>query len=401
MDIHSELHPSHRAAPRPSRRAKPRSRLTDKVFESLFSRILVYTILFEDNEEDLGFLALREDDRVFSIGGAGCGVASMLASAPSHIDVVDFNQKHLAVTALKVAAARSMRSYAEFHELFGRGRHGRPRETIQRLVENLPPALARFWAAGWKMFEKDFYAHGLYTKNLNLVRPFWPITPEYLKALNKKPSGERGREMFELLTQSMRSKVLAALIRSPLSILAAGINYTQRERNLRAVGSTDVVDGVIAYASRLAQTDLEENWIAWHVATGRFNHERPGALPLYLRPGFHERSVGSPTEVRYWHTTLLDKLNEAAQGGETWTHFCMSDVVDWVSDETRVMLFEAVYRAAKPGARVVCRTVEDTTIVDELGMGDRFRLVEPHSTRASQKERSCLYKRVNCYEVVK
>lgn len=378
---------------------RSRPRLADRLFGSLFSRILVYTILFEDNEKDLEFLDLGEGSRVFTIGGAGCGVASMLAYSPSRIDVVDFNRKHLAVTALKVNAARGITSYEEFHELLGYGRHPRPRETVERLTRELPPYLARFWESGWRMFQKDFYSHGLYTKNLNIVRPFWPITPEYLKSLNAKPAEERGREVFELLSRTMQGRVLGALIRSPLSILAAGINYTQRERNLRAVGSDDVVDGVIEFASRLAQTDLEQNWIAWHIATGSFNHDQPTALPLYLRPHYHERSLGSATDVHYSHSTLLDRLNCASE--DSWTHFCLSDVIDWISDEERAALLAAVVRAAQPGAKVICRTVEDRAIVDELEVNERFHLVEPHSTEASRSERSCLYRRVNCYEVVK
>lgn len=375
-------------------------RFQDRIFEALFSRMLVYTILFEDNERDLAFLSLGRGDRVFSVAGAGCGVAAMLGDAPSSIDVVDFNAKHLAITALKVEAARQLPSYEEFHMLFGRGNHPRARSVVQRLTRVLPTRLTRFWRSAWKMFEDDFHSHGLYTKNLDLVRRVWPITPAFLKQLNGKPPRDRAREMFDLLSHAMKdSRVLAALIRSPLSILAAGINYTQRERNLRAVGSTDVVDGVIEYATRVVQTDLEDNWIAWHIATGRFNHEREQCLPLFLRREQHARALGSPTDVRYVHDTLFSVLRRAAD--DSWSHFCLSDVLDWISDSARGPLLRDVYRTAKPGARVICRTVEDATIVGELGLAHKFRLIEPFSTEASRVERSCLYRRVNCYEVVK
>ncbi len=371
----------------------------DRAFASLFSRILVYTILFEDNERDLEFLDLGAGDRVLTIGGAGCGVAAMMGYRPAAIDVVDFNQKHLAVTALKVSAAVHLDSYDDLHQLLGRGRHPRAKAIIGALSLHMPSEQAAFWRRGWRMFKDDFYAHGLYTRNLNIVRPFWPVTIELLRSLNDKPKEERAVEMRALLSQTMKRPLLGALIRSPLSILAAGINYTQRERNLRAVGSTDVVDGVIDYATRVVQTDIERNWIGWHIATGSFNHDEPECLPLYLRPAFHERALGSRTEVRYWHDTILRRLADAAE--ETWSHFCLSDVPDWIDDESRVALFREIYRAAKPGARVIARTVEDSTIVDGLGCADRFRLVEPHSSLASAEERSRLYRRVNCYEIVK
>ncbi|MEX2571694.1 MAG: DUF3419 family protein [Gemmatimonadota bacterium] len=378
---------------------RTRPLFADRLYEAIFSRILVYTILFEDNEPDLAFLSLSEGDRVLSIGGAGCGIAAMLADSPARIDVVDINAKHLAITGLKVSAARSLAPYEELHDLFATGRHSRPQAIVARLSHGLPPALRHFWVDGWKLFQDDFYSHGLYTRNLNIVRRFWPITPDYLKQLNKLAPEQRASEVATLLSDCLRrNKLLAALIRSPLSILAAGINYTQRERNLRAVGADDVVDGVIDYASRLAHTDIEENWIAWHIATGRFNAERPLALPVYLRPQTHERSLGSSTSVHFWRTSLLARLQR--EPTERWTHFCLSDVVDWLSDGDRTALLMAIHRAAAPGARVVCRTVEDSTIIDELGLSSRFRLVEPESTEASRVERSRLYRRVNFYEVL-
>lgn len=371
----------------------------DELFAAVFSRTLVYTILFEDLERDLEFLALGPGDRVLTVAGAGCGVASLVAEGPARVDVVDFNAKHLAVTALKVNALRRLASYDELYALFARGRHPRPRAVVEQLADGLPAPLQRFWKSGWRMFQDDFYAHGFSTKNLSWMRRFWPITPELLKALNRKPRGERGPIVFDMLKTSLKKPILAGLIRSPLGLIAAGINYTQRQRNLRALGATDEVDGVIEYACRLVETDIEANWIAWHMVTGQFNWEHPDCLPLYLRRPAHERARDVATEVAYRHDNLLRVLEAAP--ASSWTHFCLSDVVDWLGDEARRSLLRAVHRSATPGARVICRTVEDDDIVSQLGLGEHFRVVEPMSTLASRSERSCLYRRVNCYEVLK
>lgn len=92
-------------------------------------------------------------------------------------------------------------------------------------------------------------------------------------------------------------------------------------------------------------------------------------------------------------------LSEAASG--TWSHFCLSDVVDWLDSRQRRELLREVLRVARPGARVICRTVEDACVVEDAGLRTSFRLVEPISSLASESERSRLYRRVNCYEVVK
>lgn len=382
-----------------SLRAAPATPLRDLAFTTVFPRLLVYTILFEDNEPDLEFLAPGEEDRVFTVASAGCGVAALLASAPARIDVVDFNRAHLALTALKVSAARSVASYGEFHDLLALGRHPRPREAVGALARDLPPPLAAYWRTGWKMFRDGLYAHGLLRRNLDLLWRLWPISPEYLRSLNARPPEERVAELEPRLRERLGHWALAALLNSPVALLAAGINYTQRDRNLRAVGTDSVAEALLAYARRIARTDLEGNWIAWHIATGGFNLDRPASLPVYLREEHHRRSVGAPTEVRYRHGTLLDALAAAPDG--SWSRFCLSDVVDWKGPRDRARLFAEVHRTARPGARVVCRTVEDSAIVDELGMADRFRLVEPASAAASARERSCLYRRVNLYEVLK
>lgn len=372
----------------------------DALFAAVFARTLVYTILFEDNELDLKFLDLRQGDSVFSVAGAGCGVAAMIGYGPSRIDTVDFNQHHLAITALKVEAVRSLPRYDDLHALFGLGRHPEAKSIVGRLVSDLPANLAGYWRRRWRMFARGFYRHGVNSRNSALLRPLWSIDGDYLKELNRRgPPQERAEAMRAKLTAKLLKPLPATLVRSPVALLGAGINYTQRERNLRAAGVGDVVLGVIEYASRLATTDLDTNWIAWHITTGEFNHEDPDCLPLYLRPDSHERALGSGTQVGYHHGSLLAVLEEADSG--TWSHYCLSDVVDWLSAEQRRELLREVLRTAKPGARVICRTVEDACVVADAGLSASFRLVEPISSVASESERSKLYRRVNCYEVIR
>lgn len=270
----------------------------DTLFAAVFARTLVYTILFEDNELDLEFLDLRPGDRVLSVAGAGCGVAAMVGFVPTRIDAVDFNRHHLAITALKVEAVRSLPRYEDVHALFGLGKHPEAKKMVARLANRLPADLASYWRRRWRMFANGFYSHGVNSRNSALLRPLWSLDGAYLKELNRRgPPQARAEAMRIKLSDRLLKPLPAALVRSPVALLGAGINYTQRDRNLSAAGVGDVVLGVIEYASRLATTDLDTNWIAWHITSGEFNHDEPDCLPLYLRRDFHERALGSTTEV--------------------------------------------------------------------------------------------------------
>src|SRR5262247_2535114 len=96
-------------------------RVADRAFAAAFKHIFTFSLLYEDSEVDNRVLGLDSRSRVLAVSGAGCGVAGLLAAHPARIDAIDTNRHHLALAALKVAAARRMTSHAEFYQLLGRG----------------------------------------------------------------------------------------------------------------------------------------------------------------------------------------------------------------------------------------------------------------------------------------
>jgi S-adenosylmethionine-diacylglycerol 3-amino-3-carboxypropyl transferase len=106
----------------------------DRAFQRVFANTFVYNILFEDAEVDETLLDLGPDATVLSISGAGCGVAGMVSRQPRSIDAVDINHHHLALTALKCAAAVHSESYTDFYDLLGRGWSPDPQRRPWRCV---------------------------------------------------------------------------------------------------------------------------------------------------------------------------------------------------------------------------------------------------------------------------
>ena len=84
--------------------------MLERVFTLAF-RGLVYPQIWEDPEVDLRALALTPSSRLITITSGGCNVLSYLTAAPGEIVAVDLNRAHVALTRLKLAAARHLPDY--------------------------------------------------------------------------------------------------------------------------------------------------------------------------------------------------------------------------------------------------------------------------------------------------
>jgi S-adenosylmethionine-diacylglycerol 3-amino-3-carboxypropyl transferase len=372
--------------------------IKDRVFQSVFTRTFTFTLLLEDAEVDERYFEVDERSAVLSISGAGCSVTGMLAKRPRRLDVVDSNRHHLAITALKMAAARGLPSYEEFYRLFGHGSHPAPDAILAPLVTWLPPWLQRYWAERAGMFSTSLYHHGLMGRLFGALRARAGTSREWMRRMMREPVEARRAEVEARFAPVLRSAPIAALMRSPVFLLANGINYVQRDRNLRADRTDDVVDVILAYLKRIAATDLERNWIAWNATVGAFNHDLPEAVPPYLRRAHHERSVGAPTDVRFHHDDIFAVLARAGRGA--WTHVNLCDAIDWMPARAQRRLLEEAARTTGPGGVVLYRSVEDRCLASDLGLADRLRRIEPASEEASALDRTSLYRRVNFYRVI-
>jgi S-adenosylmethionine-diacylglycerol 3-amino-3-carboxypropyl transferase len=373
-------------------------RVADRAFAVTFRHLFAFSLLYEDSEVDNRVLELDSRSRVLAVSGAGCGVAGLLAAHPARIDAIDTNRHHLALAALKVAAARRLTSHAEFYQLLGRGRHGDPQRTLQPLMRDLPAWVGRYWSANHGRFRRNLYAEGLAGTFQRWLRRMVALDADLLRTLQRLPPADRLAHLSPILTSIRRSRPMRTLVNTPLFLLGIGVNFEQRQRNLRANRAATMVDVVTAHFERLAQTDLETNWFVWVGLTGEFNHDHPEAVPPYLRAESHRRSLVAPTEVGF-HRELLQRMLADATPGQ-WTHFSLCDVMDWMPADAQRRLLQRVARVGGPGAVVLTRSVENGCVVDRVGLPDLYERVEPTSSQASEQERTRLYGRVNVYRVI-
>lgn len=374
------------------------SSVADQLFAAAFQRAFAFSLLYEDSEVDNSVLQLDSDAKVLAVTGAGCGVAGLLAEGSRHIDAVDTNRHHLALTAIKVAAAQSMRSYEEFYQLFGHGQHRDAARCLQHLVSDLPPWIGAYWARNHVIFRNNLYTEGLTGAFHKWLRWQTQIDDDYLRMMQTLSPADREVDLTQTVISKIRdSKLFRIASRSPLFLLGHGINYQQLQRNLSANQTRSMVDVVANRLQRIAQTDIETNWIAWIAVAGHFNHDNPKAVPPYLRAESHARSLGGPTTVCYHNRPLQQVLESPPPGG--WSHFSLCDVMDWMPQSVQRELLLKIADKGRPGATVLTRSVETGCIVERLGLQAQYTLIEPLSTEASAQERTGLYGRVNVYRL--
>ena len=372
-------------------------RLADAAFMNVFQHLFIYNILFEDSEVDERFLGIDTNSTVLGISGAGCRIAGHLSQQPKHVDAVDINRHHLALTALKVQAAQKLRSYDEFYSLFGRGIVADSEKVVGSLAQGLPRKMQAHWKRHHKMFSEGYFSKGLTARLLGTLQKLAGVDEGWLRRLATLSVDERKRVVRETFRPVLTSPWLKWVLESPIHLVSIGVNYAQCERMLRIEGMPDIVAFLLMHLERVADTDLARNWFVWYAVAGRYNHDDQEAIPPFLRQDRHERSSRSETTVSYHNRYIHDILDEAKPN--TWSHFTLCDAPDWMADADQKRLFEAILRTGKPGGVMQYRTVERDSLVERHGMTDRLQPMEEETRLATALDRTRQFRGVRYYRI--
>jgi len=372
-------------------------KLRDRTFQRVFSHLFVYNILFEDSEVDERFLGVDESSTVLAISGAGCRVAGHASEGARSVDAVDINRAHLALTALKVVAARHLTSYSTFYDLFARGWHPEPERAIGALSAHLPDWAARYWRGHHGMFSHSMLARGLTARLFGGLRRLAGVDERWLRELARRPINERHGEVERRFSPVFHTPWVKAFLHSPANLVALGVNFAQSDRILENE-QTDLSGFLLRHLKRVAATDLENNWFAWYAIAGRFNHDHEGGVPPYLRRDRHQRSLQAPTVTRFHNSNIFDVLGAA--GPRRWSHYTMCDAPDWMPPPVQRRLFDEILRTSRDGGVLCYRSVEPDSLIERNGLERRFQLLESATAQATALDRTRQFRRVAYYRIV-
>jgi S-adenosylmethionine-diacylglycerol 3-amino-3-carboxypropyl transferase len=384
-------------------KAISRQGILERVFTLAF-RGLVYPQIWEDPEVDLRALALRPGARVIAITSGGCNVLSYLTADPGEIVAVDLNRAHVALTRLKLAAARHLPDYETFFRFFGEAEDEANVAAYERhLRDRLDTETGRHWnrrdlfgRRRISLFARGFYRRGLLGRFIgmgHLLARFYGADPRDLVAAR---SVAEQKNLFDSLFAPLFDKRFVRWLTSQkISLFGLGIPPAQYEALAAGAGMAGVLRERL---ERLAcGFPMSENYFAWQAFARCYSAEGP--LPPYLAranfPLIRERAG----RVRVEQRSVTEQL--AGEPSESFDGYVLLDAQDWMTDAQLTALWREISRTARAGARVIFRTAGEPTILpgrvpDEILA--RWSYADDLSRDYAAKDRSSAYGGFHLYE---
>ncbi|WP_319771879.1 DUF3419 family protein [Breoghania sp.] len=372
---------------------------------------LVYPQIWEDPEVDMEALQLGPESRMVTIASGGCNVLSYLTANPAEIVAVDLNRAHVALTQLKLAAAKHMPGYEAFYRFFGEADEKANISAYHRfLKDRLDPETRGYWQgrslSGWgrrriTLFSRDLYYHGLLGYFIgagHFVARLYGIDP---KDMLRARSMDEQRTFFDTALAPIFDKRLVRWATSKkMSLYGLGIPPAQYEA-LASAGGGDMAGVLRQRLEKLAcDFPMSENYFAWQafsrgyapLGEGKGSSGPAGPLPPYLKARHFDEIRVRADRVAVVNRSFTEHLGQQEAG--SLDAYVLLDAQDWMTDAQLNALWSEITRTARKGARVIFRTAAEPTLlpgrVDEATLA-RWTYQEEESRALLARDRSSIY----------
>ncbi|MEM9628301.1 MAG: DUF3419 family protein [Pseudomonadota bacterium] len=375
-----------------------KQKLLERLFTFAFSG-LVYPQIWEDPVPDLEALALKPDSHLVTIASGGCNVLSYLTANPAKITAVDLNHAHIALTDLKLTAAKRLPDYRSFRRFFHGADSQANVELYDRLLaSSLSPATRAYWDASGlgrkrriSLFARNIYRFGLLgycIRSGHLVAKAFGID---LRGLMATKDLEQQKAYFEKhIAPIFDKRLIRWIASSPMSLFGLGIPPAQYHDLADGEPMADVLRQRL---ERLA-TDfsIDSNYFAWQAFTGAYPEEHADCVPLYLQERHFDSIRARVDRVRTVRWSVTDFLDR--QPASSVDAVVLLDAQDWMTAAQLNELWQRLTIACRPGARVIFRTAGRASVlpgqVDDAVL-DRWRYDRNMSAAMLAKDRSAIY----------
>lgn len=346
---------------------------------------LGYSLCWEDPAIELEALAIPPGATVVAIASAGCNVLSLLTGEAGRVVAVDYNPYQTALADLKSAAVAAL-SREEYLAFAGEAPSSARVHTYR---EKLAPALRtddarRFWAGRSDWLERGIQQAGSLEHHFGLWR-----------GVMRMVQGDRRiRRLFECRSLAEQKKFFDAewnrtLYRGVVRMFfnRRALSLAKHPDHFRYVTEKDIA-GSFLLKSQHALTDLSvrDNYFLAQIFLGRYL--TPEAVPPFLQVAGYEQVRERLDRLELVTGDMASALDGLPAGGVR--AFYLSNICEWMPDQEVERLFEAMTRAAAPGARATLRTLLAERDVPAR-YRERWKQLEPLSTELHFRDRSFLY----------
>lgn len=380
--------------------------LLDRLFAFAFKG-LVYPQIWEDPAVDMEALDLKPGARIMTIASGGCNVMSYLTADPGAITAVDLNRAHVALTRLKLAAARRLEDHDTFYRFFGEARGRDNLATYEtHLKGHLDEASRAYWdGRDWRgrrritLFARGLYRRGLLGNFIGLshrIARLYGIDPNRLMEAR---SMEEQRAFFDTALLPLFDKRLVRWATSQkVSLYGLGIPPAQYE-SLASAGGGDMALVLKRRLEKLVcDFSLDDNYFAWQAFGRSYAEGGSGPLPPYLERRHFDAIRERAERVTVLNHSFTDHLSE--QPADSFDAYLLLDAQDWMSDAQLNALWSQITRTAAPGARVVFRTAAEPSLLPGRvadSLLERWHYDQDASRRFTDMDRSSIYGGVHLY----
>lgn len=382
------------------------------VLERLFTRSfqgLVCTQIWEDPAVDLAALRVEPTTRIVTIASAGCNVLNYLTADPARVIAVDLNPAHLALTRLKLAALAHLPSYGHFFRFFGHAAStANPRAYRLYLRDRLDADSRAYWDGRSGLqgpridrFADNFYRHGTLGHFLSALQLLARLHGVNTADLLRASSLDQQRRFFdERLAPLLDRPLLRRILGVPLFFGPMGVPPAQFDR-LHAEGQGDMLELYRSRVRRLAcDHPVRDNYFAWQAFALRYDRQHRRAVPPYLRPEAYDLIRERAHRVETQPGTITAYLS--SQPKRSLDRFVLLDAQDWMSGEQIARLWREIGRTARPGARVVFRTIAAEPPIEldlPLALRAPWRYLREEGEALLGRDRTGVYGGFHVYEL--
>ncbi|MDE2679492.1 MAG: DUF3419 family protein [Gemmatimonadota bacterium] len=302
-----------------------------------------YAQCWEDADILLEALDVGEGDTCLSIASAGDNSLSLLSRNPARVIAVDMNPAQLACLALRVAAYRALEHH-ELLQLVGSRECGDREALYRRCRSALDGEVRAFWDARPELVRAGIGSAGKFERYFEVFRTRvvpWIHPRRRVDRLLEGGGLEERRRFYARSWDNRRWRLLFRVFFSRFVMGRMG-----RDPAFFRYVEGSVAERILSRA-RHALTELDpaaNPYLQW-ILTGRHTTALPHAL---RRENFD--AIRENLDRLEWHPMSIEQLL-ASEPGLRFDGFNLSDIFEYMSDESFHQLLATLVGRARHGAR--------------------------------------------------